>query len=43
MAVLHVEPTKAMTPLAKAEGSRLQENLGLVPILRAGLVMVEGV
>jgi len=31
------------TPLAKCSGSELLENIGLVPILRAGLGMVEGV
>jgi uracil phosphoribosyltransferase len=38
--------TKAIsveTPLATAKGVELQENIGLVPILRAGLGMVEGV
>ena len=31
------------TPLAETEGSQLMEKIGLVPILRAGLGMVEGV
>lgn len=31
------------TPLASARGVELQEKIGLVPILRAGLGMVEGV
>lgn len=31
------------TPLAKTQGFELQEKIGLVPILRAGLGMVEGV
>ena len=31
------------TPLAQAQGVQLLENIGLVPILRAGLGMVEGV
>jgi uracil phosphoribosyltransferase len=31
------------TPLAKADGKELQEKVGLVPILRSGLGMVEGV
>lgn len=31
------------TPLATADGEELQANIGLVPILRAGLGMVEGV
>jgi uracil phosphoribosyltransferase len=32
-----------LTPLARAEGAELQDRIGLVPILRAGLGMVEGV
>jgi len=32
-----------MTPLGQAHGRRLQERVGLVPILRAGLGMVEGI
>jgi len=35
--------TTVQTPLAKCEGIVLKENIGLVPILRAGLGMVEGV
>ena len=31
------------TPLATTEGNELSEKIGLVPILRAGLGMVEGV
>ena len=31
------------TPLAMHTGAELEENIGLVPILRAGLGMVEGV
>lgn len=31
------------TPLAKIQGAELKEKIGLVPILRAGLGMVEGV
>jgi uracil phosphoribosyltransferase len=31
------------TPLANARGAELKEKIGLVPILRAGLGMVEGV
>jgi uracil phosphoribosyltransferase len=31
------------TPMGKAVGSAMKENLGLVPILRAGLGMVDGV
>jgi len=40
---LELSPTSVPTPLADAPGALLQENLGLVPILRAGLGMVEGV
>ena len=31
------------TPMGQASGQRLQERIGLVPILRAGLGMVEGI
>ncbi len=31
------------TPLSDAQGYELKENIGLVPILRAGLGMVEGI
>jgi uracil phosphoribosyltransferase len=40
---LLTQPKKVETPLAKAEGVRLKENIGLIPILRAGLGMVEGI
>ena len=36
-------PVITKTPLAPAEGAELEEKIGLVPILRAGLGMVEGV
>jgi len=36
-------PRELETPLAKITGAELQEKIGLVPILRAGLGMVEGV
>ena len=36
-------PTRVQTPLAEAAGAELTEKIGLVPILRAGLGMVEGV
>jgi uracil phosphoribosyltransferase len=39
---LKVEPTEVQTPLAKTVGSVINENIGLVPILRAGLGLVEG-
>ncbi|HSN94856.1 MAG TPA: uracil phosphoribosyltransferase [Anaerolineaceae bacterium] len=40
---LATHPTKVQTPLAEADGSELMERIGLVPILRSGLGMVEGV
>lgn len=39
---MKLEPTEVQTPLAKAAGSILKDKIGLVPILRAGLGMVEG-
>jgi uracil phosphoribosyltransferase len=36
-------PRELETPLAKMTGQELREKIGLVPILRAGLGMVEGV
>lgn len=36
-------PVTIETPMAKTEGDDLKEKIGLVPILRAGLGMVEGV
>ena len=39
--VLH--QTSVTTPLATTDGNELSEKIGLVPILRAGLGMVEGV
>jgi uracil phosphoribosyltransferase len=36
-------PRELETPLAKMTGQELKEKIGLVPILRAGLGMVEGV
>jgi len=36
-------PKEVTTPLAKAQCRELKEKIGLVPILRAGLGMVEGV
>lgn len=38
---LHVEATTVRTPLTKTPGSQLSQRLGLVPILRAGLGMVD--
>jgi uracil phosphoribosyltransferase len=40
---LLVEPREVMTPLFTTEGAELKEKIGLVPVLRAGLGMVEGV
>jgi uracil phosphoribosyltransferase len=40
---LRTEPTQVETPLITAEGRDLKDKIGLVPILRAGLGMVEGV
>lgn len=40
---LVTEPLSVQTPLAKMEGGMLKDKIGLVPILRAGLGMVEGV
>ncbi len=37
-----LEPTEVQTPIAKTAGSMLKDKIGLVPILRAGLGMVEG-
>lgn len=36
-------PVTIQTPLAETQGFELKEKIGLVPILRAGLGMVEGV
>lgn len=36
-------PRELETPLAKMEGAELKEKIGLIPILRAGLGMVEGI
>lgn len=40
---LVTQPKKVTTPLTVMEGLELKEKIGLVPILRAGLGMVEGV
>ncbi|HEX2979336.1 MAG TPA: uracil phosphoribosyltransferase [Anaerolineaceae bacterium] len=40
---LSIVPVDVETPLAIAHGATLQEKIGLVPILRAGLGMVEGI
>lgn len=40
---MKLAPISVETPLATAPGYSLQEEIGLVPILRAGLGMVDGV
>jgi uracil phosphoribosyltransferase len=40
---LITQPRRVQTPLAIVEGVEVMEKIGLVPILRAGLGMVEGV
>ena len=40
---LLVKPKMIDTPLAPCAGVELQEKIGLVPVLRAGLGMVEGI
>lgn len=40
---LLLKPRQIQTPLASMQGSELMQKVGLVPILRAGLGMVEGV
>jgi uracil phosphoribosyltransferase len=40
---LQLEAREVDTPLARAPGSHLAMKIGLIPILRAGLGMVEGV
>jgi uracil phosphoribosyltransferase len=40
---LVVMPRELETPLAKMTGYELQEKIGLIPVLRAGLGMVEGI
>src|SRR5690348_10155449 len=42
-AEMELTPRELETPLTKMTGARLKEKIGLVPILRAGLGMVEGV
>jgi uracil phosphoribosyltransferase len=39
---LDLVPDSVTTPLGQAHGARLRERIGLVPVLRAGLGMVEG-
>lgn len=40
---LFIKDTKVTTPLAESKGYELKEKIGLVPILRSGLGMVDGV
>jgi uracil phosphoribosyltransferase len=40
---LATTPVRVRTPLEETDGKNLAEKIGLVPILRAGLGMVEGV
>lgn len=40
---LRTEPIEVQTPLQTTQGMELKDKIGLVPILRAGLGMVEGV
>lgn len=42
MADLALEDRPVQTPLAIAEGHHLREDVGLIPILRAGLGMLDG-
>jgi len=43
MADLRLDECEVATPLKLARGSHLREEVGLVPILRAGLGMVDGI
>lgn len=40
---LETEPVKVETPLTNTTGYKLKEPVGLIPILRSGLGMVEGI
>lgn len=40
---LAVSPMLVETPMGQAQGHKLEDHIGLVPILRAGLGMVEGI
>jgi uracil phosphoribosyltransferase len=40
---LQLKPTSIQTPMGGASGQVLQERIGLIPILRAGLGLVDGV
>jgi uracil phosphoribosyltransferase len=40
---LKLSPRTVTTPMGQAQGNKAEESIGLVPILRSGLGMVEGV
>jgi uracil phosphoribosyltransferase len=40
---LRISPITVTTPLGQAPAAELEEKIGLIPILRAGLGMVEGI
>jgi uracil phosphoribosyltransferase len=40
---LTLQPRQVQTPMGVADGAEVQERIGLIPILRAGLGMVHGV
>jgi uracil phosphoribosyltransferase len=40
---LALNPKTVMTPMGEAQGYQLAEKVGLIPVLRAGLGMVEGI
>lgn len=40
---LETSPAEVISPMGKAEGNYMKDAIGLIPILRAGLGMVEGI
>ncbi|MEO8612625.1 MAG: uracil phosphoribosyltransferase [Chloroflexota bacterium] len=40
---LRLSPKTVTTPMGQAQGYKVEESIGLVPVLRAGLGLVEGV
>ena len=40
---IQLSPTEVKTPMGLAQGYKARETIGLVPILRAGLGLVDGV
>ena len=40
---LPLQPKKVITPMGEAQGHKAEDKIGLVPILRAGLGLVDGV